>query len=86
MQVQLAEAAAERLVLLVAQLLVAEEDHQVRHQRVMDFLKRLVAQWPGEIDAEDLGADAGRELAHLDRLVSHWRFLTFAASLREKTP
>ena len=84
MQVQLAEAAAERLVLLVAELLVAEEDHQVRHQRVMDFLERLVAQWPGEIDAEDLRADAGRELAHLDRLVSHWRFLTFAASLREK--
>jgi hypothetical protein len=50
----------------------------------MDLLKGLVAQRLGEIDTKDLRADAGRELAHLDRLVAHWLFLTFAASLREK--
>ena len=53
------------------ELLVAEEDHQVLHQRVMDLLEGLVAERPGEIDAEDLGADHGRELAHLDGLVAH---------------
>ena len=79
MKVQLAEAAAERLVLLVGELLVAEKDHQIVHQRVMDLLEDLVAERPGEIDAEDLRTDHRRELAHLDGLVSHWLFLTYEA-------
>jgi hypothetical protein len=64
MQVQLAEAAAELLVLVVAELLVAEEDHQVVHQRIVHLLELLVAERPGEVDAEDLRADHGRQLAH----------------------
>ena len=40
--VQLAEAAGEVFVLFDAQLLVAEEDHQAVHKRVMHFLELLV--------------------------------------------
>ena len=87
MDVQLAEAAAERLVLLVRQLLVAEEDHQVLHQRVMDLLEGLVAERPGKVDAGNLRADAGRKLAHLRSSAGPSAFpLAFCASLREKKP
>ena len=37
----------------------------------MHFLELLVAEGLAEIDAEDLGADGGGELAYLDRLVGH---------------
>ena len=74
MRVQRAEAAAEVLVLVDRHLLVAEEDHQVLHQRIMHFLELLVAQRLGEVDAEDFGADGGRELAHVDRLIGHCSF------------
>ena len=76
MEVQFAETAAERLVLLVRQLLVAEEDHQVLHQCVMDLLEGLVAQRPGKVDAGNFRADAGRKLAHGDRLLAHLHFLS----------
>jgi hypothetical protein len=70
---------------LLRQLLIAEEDHQVLHQRVVHLLELLVAQRPGEVDAENLRTDDGRELAHLDRLVGHRHFLlAFCRSLREK--
>ena len=74
MDVQLAEAAAELLVLVVRHLLVAEEDHQVLHQRVVHFLELLVAERLGEVDAGDLRADRGRQLAHRYGFVRH-RFL-----------
>ena len=71
MGMQRPEAAAEILVLVDRHLLVAEEDHQVVHQRIVHFLELLVAERLGEIDAEDLGTDGGRKLAHLDRLIGH---------------
>ena len=71
MHVQRAEAAAEILLLLVVDLLVAEEDHQVLHQRVVDLLELLVAQRPRQVHAGDLRADGGRELAHADGLEAH---------------
>src|SRR5262245_58076757 len=83
MDVQLAEAPAERLVLVVRELLVAEKDHQIVHQGVMNLLENLVAERPGEVDAGDLGADRRRQLADFDSLVGHWLFLTVGASLRE---
>jgi hypothetical protein len=66
-----AEAPAELLVLLDAHLLVAEEDHQVLHQRIVHLLELLVAQWPGEVDPGNLGADRGGELANANRLIGH---------------
>src|SRR5262249_13133888 len=63
MDQQLAEQAAERLVLLDADLLVAEEDHLMRHQRIVQLAHLVVRQGLAEIDAEDLGAGGGRELA-----------------------
>ena len=69
MDVQLAEAATEVEVLLVADVLVAEEDHQVLRQRAMDFLERLVAERLREIDAADLRADDRRQLVDRDRVV-----------------
>ena len=78
MHVQLAEAAAERHLLLVVHLLVAEEDHEVLHQRVVHFLEDLVSHRLRQVDAEDLGADHRRHLADLDRLVGH-RLLLIAA-------
>src|SRR5205807_7457846 len=84
MQMQLAEAAAERLVLLMGQRLVAKEDHQIIHQGIVDFLEGLVAEGLGKIDARDFRTDCRRELSHFDGLVSHLLFPTYQASLREK--
>ena len=71
MGMQRPEAAAELLVLLDAHFLVAEEDHQIFHQRIVHLLELLVAQGLAEVDAEDLRADGGGELADFDRLVGH---------------
>ena len=60
MDMQLAEARAEGLVLFDRELLVAEEDDEVFHQRLMDFLELTVGQWLREIDAKNLSADRRR--------------------------
>ena len=87
MGVQRPKAPAELLVLLDRHLLVAEEDHQVVHQRIVHFLELLVAQRLAEIDTEYLRPDARRQLAHFDRLIGHWRFLPELGSVaREDTP
>jgi hypothetical protein len=70
MEVQFSEAAAEIEVLVLADVLVAEEDHQVLRQRAVDLLERLVAQRLREIDTGDLRADDRRQLVDGDRLVS----------------
>jgi hypothetical protein len=46
--VQLAEAATECLLLIDVDLLVAEKDYQVPQQRLVDFPKGLVAERSGE--------------------------------------
>ncbi len=71
MDQKLAEQSAERLVLVDAHLLVAEEDHLMRHQRVVQLAHLAVGQRAGEIDAGDFRADGRRDLANLDRLVGH---------------
>ena len=73
MNVQLAKAPPERLVLLHRHGLIAEEDDEIFHQCVVNLLKLLVAQIPGEVHSENLCADHGIEFAHFDRLVSHQR-------------
>ena len=67
MDVQSAEVAAERLVLLERQRLVAKEQHQVRHQRQLKRLDDLGRQWRGQVDTRDLGADDGRDGVDLNR-------------------
>jgi len=68
---QLAETAAEILVLVDGEVLVAKEDHQILHQRIMHLLELLVAQRLRQIDAVDLCADARRQLADFDGLIAH---------------
>jgi len=71
MHMQLAEAAAEILLLLGRKRLLAKEDHEVLHERVMDLLELLVAELSTEIGAENLGADGRSQFPDLDRLIAH---------------
>ena len=80
--VQRAELAAERLVLIQGHLLIAKEDHLMVHQRVMDFPERLVAQRLGEVHALDLGADDRADRVHLNCFISHAISLLFRRSIR----
>src|SRR4051812_494566 len=75
MDVQLAEQTAERLVLIEGELLVAEEDHLMRHQRVVHFLELLVAQRLRQVGTENLRTDCRGSGFHLDRLIGHGCFL-----------
>src|SRR5579863_9949862 len=70
MDVQLAEAAAEIEVLLLADVLVAEEDHRVLGQRTMYFLERPVAERLRQVDAADFRAYDRGELVDADCVVS----------------
>ena len=58
--VQLAEAAAEVHVLLDAELLIAEKDHQTIHQRIMYLLELLVTERFGKVNTKNFSADAWR--------------------------
>ena len=59
-------------MLLGRQLLVAEEDHAVLHEGLLDFVPLPIAHRL-EVDAGNLRAAATRELADFDRLVRHGR-------------
>ena len=61
MDVQRAEAAAERQMLRRRHPLIAHEQHQMRHPRLVDLRKHGVALGLAEIDAAHEGADAGRQ-------------------------
>ena len=80
MDVQLAEQPAECLVLVERQLLVAEEDHLVRHQRIVHLLELLIAERLARSIAGDLRADGRRGRLHLDRSRRAWKssLATFA--------
>jgi hypothetical protein len=71
MNMQRPKASTELLMLLDRHSLIAEEDHQIVHQCVVQFLELLVAERFGEIDAVDLRADDGGKLAHFNRLIAH---------------
>src|SRR5688572_903788 len=70
MPVQVAKPATELCVLLHAQLLIVEKDHQMIEERVMHLVKLLVIERFGEIDTKELCADAGRQLAYFYGLVT----------------
>ncbi len=61
------EAEAERLLVGMGQLLIAEIDHLVPEQGGADLLELLVADG-GDVDAGDLGAHGGRQGPHLDEV------------------
>jgi hypothetical protein len=71
MDVQLAETAAERFVLLQVDVLVAEEDHEMAQQGLVDGLDRVVAERPREIDAGNLGPDLWAQRLDPDRFAVH---------------
>jgi hypothetical protein len=70
MDVQLAETLPEGDLLLGGDVLVAEEDHQMIHQRLMDHVEGVGIQLLGEIDAEDFSPDFGGEGADFD-VIAH---------------
>jgi hypothetical protein len=57
---QLAEAPPKILVLFYAELLVSEEDDKAVHKGVMHFLKLLIAERLGQVDARDFCSDVRR--------------------------
>ena len=73
MHVQLAKAASEVFVLFDSQLLVAEEDHQTVHERLMHLLELLVPERIGQVDATDFRADVRGGIVYFDGLIGHVR-------------
>jgi hypothetical protein len=69
--VQLAERAAQRLLPVEVEGLLAEEEDLVLDQGVVQLLELLVAQGPAEVDAGHLGTDPRCHRGHLDGLVAH---------------
>ena len=66
--VQLAEFAAEIEMLLLAEVLVAEENDQILGQRAVDLVHLPVAR-RAQIDAADLAADDRGQLVDGDRFI-----------------
>ena len=62
MDQKLAEQAAERLVLLDAHLLVAEEEHLMRHQRIVQLARLPVGERPARSTPETSAPIAGVSL------------------------
>src|SRR5271166_1242781 len=80
MNMQFAKQAPKSLVLIEGQLLIAKEQHLMRHQRVVHLLELLVAQLFAQVDAANLRADRGRDRLHVDSLIGHgWRSSRFFA-------
>jgi hypothetical protein len=71
MNVQFTEVAPEALVRVDIHRLVAKEQHLVLRQRVVQLLDLAVAEWLGEREACDLGADARRYRRDLDGFIAH---------------
>jgi hypothetical protein len=66
MHVQLAEAGAERLVLVDGHDLVAEEDHTIFEQRLVHRVELPVGHRPRQFDAGDFRADGRGQCADFD--------------------
>ncbi len=81
MDVQVAEQAAERHVLLGREHLVPEENDEVLGQRAMDLVLLAVRERLAEIDAAQFRADDRRQLVDGDRLVRR-AFIRFVADTR----
>ena len=64
----LAEPASEVELLGRGNILVAEEDHPVGHQRGANRLDRRVIQRPGQVDAVDFRAEGRATANHVDEI------------------
>jgi hypothetical protein len=74
MHVQIAELAAEGEMLVGADVLIAEEDHEVFGERAMDLVHlavggRIAVDQPADVDAGNLRADDRRQLLDADGLI-----------------
>ena len=70
---ELAEEAAEGLLLIRSEVLVPEEDHLAVDERVVHPLEGGLVERSGKVDAMDDGADVGRELLDGQGRISHGR-------------
>ena len=68
---QIAEEPAESLLLIPGQFLVAEEDHLVRHQSVVDFLEHLIAERLRQVDACDFRPNHRADRCYVNPFVGH---------------
>src|SRR6185369_2205036 len=75
MDLELAEASAERGVLRRRQVLVAEEEHFEREERALDLGEGLVVERPPQVDGRDLGAERRAHLLDADAREAHRRQL-----------
>jgi hypothetical protein len=69
MGVQFSEQTAEGEMLVLRQMLVAEENDEVLGERAVELVEGAVAEWPRQVDAADLGADDRRQLLDGNRVV-----------------
>src|SRR5215467_8606929 len=71
MYVELAKTAAERLVLIDGQLLIAKEEHQVVYEGIVDLPKLPIIERLGQIETKDFRANAGCRFPYLHSRMSH---------------
>ncbi len=71
MDVQVAKVAAEPLLLIEVDPLVAEEQNLMFRQRGVKLLDLPVAERGSQVDVGDLGADDRGKRLHLDGVVGH---------------
>ena len=70
--VELAETAAERHVLVVRDVLVAKKEHEVPEQPVVQLAESLVVKRLTQVDAMHFRADIAGERPELDYVVAHF--------------
>ena len=75
-------------MLLGREALIAEEDDAVAQKSAADIRELRRLQGPRQIDAADLGAEGGRQLADLDCVENliHRRLLQKTITLRKAAP
>src|SRR6266851_8999283 len=71
MAAQRTEMAGDPDLIVEADALIAEEDHQVVGESLMELGNLLIGQRPGQVDVPDLGPDMRRARRDADRLISH---------------
>src|SRR5215813_4304391 len=69
--VQFTEISAEPLVGFHVERLIAEKQHLVLRESLMQLLNLAVAKWLGQCDALDIGADARRNARDTDGSIAH---------------
>src|SRR5262245_58713679 len=69
--VELAKTATERLVLIDGQLLIAKEEQEVVHERIVDLLKLSIVERLGQIETKDLRANTRCRFAYSYSLIIH---------------